>query len=459
MLNTKPLTTAPFRDNATTPSSDHRSLALVSSAPPSMDALTADFEAFHDRFAPLFARSEPRRKAAQYIRCLMSPVGRRNGWQIADAVGDKIPDAMQRLLYHAKWSAGRARDMLMDFVVEEIGHEGAVVVLGDTSFIKRGRMSVGVDRQRCGTTDKIENCQIGVFIVYVAERGRVLIDRRLYLPPSWCDDMGRRARAHVPSHIRFRSRSELAHWMLRRAWRRGVPMAWVTGDEVYGNDQHLRAAIVAEGACYVFAVARSTLVWAASAEVEAPASHCRLRSAHPFAGGKLPKGEPLPVTAAEVMARLPASEWRQLDEQHEWVVVRVAERGGLSEGERWLLARRSVSTPSEIKYFLSNASAATPLEVLAHVAMTRVAIDRCFDEAKRDLGLDQYEVRTWPSWYRHITLTMMAQAWLASVNARLAELKFSWGAARQNDSAVGGPPTRKKIPGRPLGPPGKESAT
>ncbi len=214
---------------------------------PAWDALAQDFEAFHARFASLFARSEPREEALKYIRALMGPAARRNGWQLAEALGDRTPDRAQRLLYSADWSADEARDRLINFVIERFGDPQSIGVLDETGFLKKGTESVGVQRQYSGTAGKIENCQIGVFLSYTGPRGHVLLDRRLYLPESWCDDPVRRRRAHVPDDVSFQTKPQLAMHMLRGAWQQGVPMAWVTGDEVRGWEANHQSAQKAEG--------------------------------------------------------------------------------------------------------------------------------------------------------------------------------------------------------------------
>jgi SRSO17 transposase len=397
---------------------------------PRLDALGEDFAAFHARFAPLFARPEPRRKAQEYVRTLMGPVERRNGWQMAEAMGDVTPDPTQRLLYHARWSAVGARDRLQDFIVEQFGDPEAVGVLDETGFLKRGDASVGVARQYTGTAGKVENCQVGVFLSYAGARGHALLDRALYMPQSWCNDLERRARAHVPSRVKFHTKPALALRMLRRAWRRGVPMGWVTGDEVYGHDEKFRAAIDAAGRKYVLAVQSTTKVWATPPEVALPRLTERRHGARPRTRYWRAPGAPPVKTVRDIVASWTDVQWHRLalvqgekgPIEHDWGCARVTERRRRRPaGKTWLLARRSVSDPSEVAYYLSNAPADTSLETLARIASTRYTIEQCFEEAKDDLGLDQYEVRSWSSWHRHVTLTMMALAWLASVRAKLAD--------------------------------------
>lgn len=399
-------------------------------AGPAWDTLAADFEAFHARFASLFTRSESREQAVKYVRSLMGSASRRNGWQLAEAIGNRTPDRVQRLLYCADWSADAARDRLMDFTIEQFGDPLGIGVLDETGFLKKGTKSVGVARQYSGTAGKIENCQIGVFLSYTSPRGHVLLDRRLYLPESWSSDPARRQGAHVPEDVAFQTKPQLAMQMLHGAWQRGVPMAWVTGDEIYGDDPVLRDGIAAEGHQYVLAVASITPVWPERPAVAAPPTEREHRRGPLRTRTRLAPDAPHASTVAKVVAQWSPTQWHRLAVhqgekgpiEYDWGCARVIDsRQRLPTDEVWLLARRSVSKPSEVAYYLSNAGADTPLATLAHVASTRYTIEQCFEEAKDDVGLDHYEVRTWPSWHRYITLGMMALAWLAFVRAKLPD--------------------------------------
>lgn len=397
-------------------------------AAPAWDVLAQDFEAFHARFASLFARSEPRDESLKYLRALMGAAARRNGWQLAEAIGDRTPDRVQRLLYSADWSADEARDRLITFAIERFGDPQGVGVLDETGFLKKGTESVGVARQYSGTAGKIENCQIAVFLGYASARGHVLLDRRLYLPESWCSDLARMQRAHVPKGVSFQTKPQLALQMLKSAWQCGVPMAWVTGDEVYGDDPRLRDGIAAEHHRYVLAVASHTPVWAERPAVMEPPTEREHRTGPLRTRTRLAPGAPHASTVKAVVAEWAPTRWHRLAVHlgekgpitYDWACERVIDsRQRLPTDEVWLLARRSVSNPSEVAYYLSNAEADTPLVKLAHVASSRYTIEQCFEEAKDDVGLDHYEVRTWPSWHRYITLGMMALAWLASARTML----------------------------------------
>jgi SRSO17 transposase len=396
---------------------------------PDLDVFAADFEEFQARFADLFARSEPREQAAKYLRGLMGGAERRNGWQLAEAMGDAVPDRMQRLLNHADWSAATARDRLMDFVAERFGAPDAVGIVDETGVLKKGAASVGVARQYTGTAGKVENCQVGVFLAYAGRAGHTLLDRALYLPEDWADDADRRARARVPRTVGFHTKPALALRMLRRAWRRGVPMAWVTGDEVYGDAPYFRAGVAAAGRRYVLAVAATTPVWPARPPTIAPIPASPRGRGRPRTRTRLAPGAASSTPVKEVVAAWPATRWQRLAVhqgekgpiEYDWACARVVEsRGRVPAAEVWLLARRSVADPTEVAYSLSNAATDTSLWTLADVASTRFVIEQCFEESKDDVGLDHYEVRTWPAWHRHMTLAMLAMAWLASIRLALA---------------------------------------
>jgi len=377
------------------------------------------FGRFCARFGDLFGRPEPRAEAERYLRGLLLPVERKNGWQLAEAVGNQHVDGIQRLLYQARWSADTAWERLLGFVVAEFADPAGVLVLDDTGFLKKGDKSVGVQRQYSGTAGKVENCQLGVFCSYWTPTAHLLVDRALYLPQVWCDDRPRCEAAQVPADVGFATKPQLALTMLRRVLASGLPVAWVTADEAYGDNPDLRHSLAQElDQRFVLAVACTTPVWPQRPALAEPA-RARLRA-------RLADDAPAWQGVAEVVASWPPAVWQRLaasdGEQgpilYDWAAQRVSERrDGLPGADLWLLARRSVSAPSEVAYYLSNGARETDLLTLAQVASRRFSIEQCFEEAKGEVGLDHYEVRHWHSWHRHITLSMMALAFLAWVRA------------------------------------------
>ena len=352
------------------------------------------------RIGPRFGRPEVRARAGRYLAGLLGPVERRNGWQLAEQAGERAPDGVQRLLRTARWDAEAVRDDLRAYVVERLGDPSAVLVVDETAFLKKGTKSVGVQRQYSGTAGRVENCQVGVFLAYAAPAGRAFLDRALYLPEAWAADAARRRAAGVPADVAFRTKPELARAMLERALEAGVPAGWVTGDEVYGGDRRLRVWLEQRGVGHVLAVKRSEPLWAAT-----------------------DRG-PAQVAAADLAAALPARAWRRLSagdgakgpRLYDWARVAVRPLGEPGKGY-WLLARRGLGGPTDLAYFVCFGPARTPLAELVRVAGTRWAVEEGFERAKGEVGLDQYEVRQWAGWHRHVTLCLLAHAYLEVTRA------------------------------------------
>jgi SRSO17 transposase len=387
----------------------------------------AEFEMFNRRFARIFRRREPREQAQKYLRGLLAPIGRKNGWQLAEAVGDSGPDGTQRLLFGAEWDADVARDELQAFVIERFGTEDGIVFVDESGFLKQGRHSAGVKRQYSGTAGKTVNCQVGVFLGYAGRGGQALVDRRLFLPEDWSLDRPRCEAAKIPAHVVHQTKPQLALEMLKHAWATGLPMKYVTADEAYGDAGYFRAGIAAAGKCYVVAVSATCPVWSVRPTVHLPAKGSLGRRPTRV---RLAEGQPDWEMARDIVAKGTSRRWRRLavgcsEKGHiayDWARLRVVERrDNLPGDDVWLLARRSVTNPSDVSYFLSNAPPNTPLKELARIAASRAGIEQLFEEAKSDAGLDEYEVRYWHSWYRHITLSMMAHAWLASIRQMSGE--------------------------------------
>lgn len=358
--------------------------------------------ALHQRIAKHFGRAEPRQQAYDYLRALLNPIERKNGWQIAEHVGAATPDGIQRLLATAHWDADQVRDDLQTYVVEQLGHPDAVLVVDETGFLKKGTKSVGVKRQYSGTAGRIENCQIGVFLAYASPRGRTFLDRALYLPKEWTCDLARRTEAGVPETVSFATKPEIARRMLERAFTAGVPAGWVTADSIYGGDFSLRKEVTERGQRYVVAVTSTQSLWVWDNGV--------------------PRQQPI----REVVARVAPVDWRELSagdgakgpRMYDWAWGVVRESAFQAGWLEWWVARRSVRDPSEIAYYLACAPADTTLATLVQVAGTRWAVEESLETAKGEVGLDQYEVRKWTGWYRHITLALLAHAFLTVTRAQ-----------------------------------------
>jgi SRSO17 transposase len=352
-----------------------------------------------ERIGGRFARSEPRDRAVGYIRGLLSDVERKNGWHLAEYLGDPTPDGVQHLLARADWDADAVRDDLIGYVADHLGHPDGVLVVDETGFLKKGTKSCGVGRQYSGTAGRIENCQIGVFLGYATRHGRALLDRALYLPKAWAQDPSRRKEAGVPKAVEFATKLVLARRMVERAVAAGVAARWVTADAVYGSDYHFRAAIEGHGLGYVVGVRADFAVWAGFRQVRAGA----------------------------LLADVPADAWHRLScgdgskgpRVYDWALLRTNSPEP-EEYARWLLIRRSVSDPAEVAYFACGGPPAATLNELVRVAGARWSIEDLFELAKGDCGLDEYEVRSWVGWHRHVTLSLFALAVVAVIRSRAA---------------------------------------
>ncbi|RYC28781.1 IS701 family transposase [Lichenibacterium minor] len=342
-----------------------------------------------DRIASRFGRSEPRRRAAAYLRGLLLPIERKNGWQLAEAAGDRTPDGVQEFLSRMRWDADAVRDDLQAYVVEQFGDADAVLVLDETGFLKKGKKSAGVARQYSGTAGRIENSQIGVFLGYASRHGRVLLDRALYLPKDWAKDRLRRAEARIPDELAFATKPMLGLAMLERARAAGVPFAWVTGDSVYGGVYALRQWAQQHRRGYVLTVASN--------------QHLGMRPVAAWIEG---------LGEAD-WQRLSAGAGAKGPRLYDWAFLPHA--GGAKGFRCGLLVRRSLADPSDVTFYLTHAPEATSLDELVKIAGSRWSIESLFEDSKGEVGLDQYEVRSWVGWHWHITFAMLALAYLAAV--------------------------------------------
>jgi SRSO17 transposase len=335
---------------------------------------------------------------------LLSGLDRKNCWAIAEQRGDAIPDGLQHLLSRAKWDADSVRDDLRGYVVDHFADPGAVLVVDETGDVKKGVHSVGVQRQYTGTAGRIENAQVAVFLTYAARRGHALIDRALYLPKSWTEEPARLAGAGVPAGVGFATKPALATAMITTAIQAGVPAAWIAGDEVYGADPKLRAAVRAAGLGYVVQVAANRRVPtdAGPTRVDALA---RMLPAHAWqkaSAGTGSKGE-----------RFYPWAWIAIEPEPDPAPAAADPEG---PGGHHVVIRRN-DTTGELAYHRCYAPHPVSLAQLVRVAGQHWRVEESFQAAKGLTGLDQHQVRRWTSWHRWTTLAMLAHAFLAVTTA------------------------------------------
>lgn len=345
------------------------------------------------RLDGLFYRTDSRAHARHYVRGLLAPLERKNGWAIAEYSGDPEPKALQRLLNLSPWDADEARDLVRVYAMEHFADPRGVLIADPTGFAKKGNKSAGVQRQYSGTLGRVDNCQIGVFLAYANTSGdRVLIDRELYLPEeSWCADPGRRVEAGVPEEVTFATRPRQVQDMIGRAVAAGAPFAWFVADEEFGQNPGLRSYLEGGGIAYAMAVPKHT----------------------DTVTGSVSTATGVPTLVEHVAARVKPHDWSRRScgigtkgfRVYDWTLI------DAGDGHQYVF-RRNIAD-GEIAYFHCYNPHGEPMTELVRVIGTRWPIEECFEAAKSEAGLDNYQVRLYRAWYRHITLAMLAMAFLA----------------------------------------------
>jgi SRSO17 transposase len=348
---------------------------------------------FDDHVGAVFPRRDLRHQARGYVRGLLGSVDRKNSWQLAEHLGQEKPFGIQRLLSRASWDADVLRDELIRYAEDHLGKKDAVLIVDETGFLKKGTKSVGVQRQYSGTAGRIENCQVGVFLALSTSKGHALIDRTLYLPESWCQDRTRCDEAGVPDEIEFATKPQLALKMIGHALDMGITPDFILADEVYGNDGKFRRFLESRGQAYVLAVRSDQRLWVDLEQKRVD----------------------------QIAADAPKNTWFRYSVADGSKGPRVydfsaARFGVLTEAghQHWLLIRRHVET-SELAYYLCCAPPEVCAKDLARAAGRRWGIEVSFECSKQQTGLDEYEVRNWNGWHRHITLSLLAAAFLTAV--------------------------------------------
>jgi len=352
----------------------------------------ARFTQLYDQIAHRFGRREVRQRARCYVLGLLSKVERKNGWQLAEEIGDDDPQGVQRLLNAACWDADEIRDDLRDYVVTHLGdEESGILIVDETGFLKKGTKSCGVAPQYTGTAGATVNAQVGVFLAYASQRGAAFIDRALYLPLEWIADRERRDEAGIPSTTRFATKITLAQQLLARAFASAVPARWVVADAFYGRSHTFRCWLEQREQPYVTMIPRSNAV-----------EYRRQREWAEQLGARLT--EAMWTTRSSG----PGSQGERI---HDWACLRLSEPAPAGMG-RWLLVRRDPKESDDHRYWLAYGPDGTTVSELVRVADARWQVEECFAQAKGEAGLDHYEVRTWTAWHRFVTLALLAHALL-----------------------------------------------
>jgi SRSO17 transposase len=375
----------------------------------------------HGRFAPLFGRREPQEHSLGYLRGLLLADGRKSVEPMAlhfggpseeeAQIAQSVALAWQRFLTVSAWEAQAVQQEIQAVFNEEFVPTarqwpiGTVGVIDGSGFVKRGTESVGVERQWCGRLGKKENCQVGVFLLGVTPAGTALLDHQLYLPETWAADADRRKKTRVPAEITFQTKPEIAATLLSRST---VPFDWLTADEEFGRDGALLDALEGRHQRYLVEVPANTTVWPDEPLRQTP--------------------DELVWQVSQLAQTIPAKDWRviQLREGAKgplafaFARLRVwSVRHRRAGPQVWLLIRRSLEAKPEVKYYVCNADADVPLETMALVSGSRWRVEEFLEDAKGQLGMADYEARSWTSWHHHMSLVALAHLYVVQTRRDL----------------------------------------
>ena len=387
---------------------------------------------FHDRFAPLFGKSQAQDHAYTYLKGLMCCPERKSIEPIALCVGNGQVSGLQKFIGVAPWAYDDVQAEAQALFAEQFAPAataspiGVVGVVDESAFAKKGTKSAGVARQHNGRLGKEDNCQVGVFLIGVAPGGVALLDHQLYLPQSWYEGetaAGRREEAHIPEDLAFRTKPEIAATLIRNVAVLGVvTLDWIVADEAYGRDGEFLDEMDRLGQRYVAEVPTNTTVWTVDPAGCVPAYSGRgqppkrpTRESVLSVDDDWPRICPRGPGSGCKSARVRSARWSSSSPR-----CGCGRSGTASPGRRsGCLIRRSLEDTPEVKYYVSNGEVETPLSVMALVACTRHQVEDFFEDAKGYLGLAQYETRSWVGWHHHMTLVGLAHLFVSVTRLRL----------------------------------------
>jgi SRSO17 transposase len=355
-----------------------------------------------NRISSVFGKELGFKNGQKYIKGLLGTMERKNGWQMAEYLGETTPYALQQFIYRGRFRANDLRDKLREYVNEKLGEADGVLVVDETGFLKQGKKSCGVKRQYSGTAGCIENCQIGVFLTYTSSKGHSAVDRRLYIPEEWANDAIRRKESGIPEGLKFQTKPQIALEMIQEATASGLSYQWVTGDCVYGDYRDIRMWLEKNNKCYVMSVSGKEYVWQG------------------FSNNSI----------SSILKKLPVKGWREAScgdgskgaRVYDWLTVEI-NPPPLEGWSRTMLVRRNKTKPDDLRAYICFAPTGTPVRKLIEIAGMRWTVETCFKESKSEVGLDQYEVRSYDGWYKHITLSLLALALLTVLSSQSLDKK------------------------------------
>ena len=385
-----------------------------------------EFAQYMKRFRPAFLRVEQAKRSQAYVHGLLGNAVRKNVEQMALSLGEKVR-SQQYFVGQSQWETEPVIAIHQGLIRESLGEEDGVALIDESSVVKQGAESVGVAAQYCGSVGKIANGQVGVYLGYASRKGYSLIEGQLFMPDPWFEKecAERRNACGVPKDLEFKTKPEIGLALLKNAVKRGnLPFSWVAADALYGDAPAFRDGVAELEKWYFTAIKENTPIWCGPPKV-----HVLQWKGHGRHPTRLrlsdPRRHPLPVK--QVAKKISKPDWHRAVIKEgskgpivcEFAFLRVSElRGNLPGPELWLIIRRNLDDPSEIKYFFSNAPATTPLNEFVRIRGMRWPIETIFEEAKGEVGFDQYEMRSWQGWHHHMLRVSLAHHFLVRLRIR-----------------------------------------
>lgn len=388
-----------------------------------------EFKKYMKLFKPAFARVEQIQKSLAYLHGLLGNATRKNTEQIALGQKEKVR-GLQYFVGQSQWETEPVIAIHQGLIGESLVEEDGVMLIDESSAVKQGTASVGVAAQYCGSVGKIANGQVGVYLGYASRKGYSLIEGRLFMPGQWLEEehTEQRQACGVPEELVFKTKPEIGLELLKSAIQRGkLPFFWVAADALYGDSPAFRDGVAATGKSYFTAIKDNTLIWCTPPKVRVPrwSGHGR-RPTRLRLSDK--RKQPFPVS--QLVQKIQKQDWTRAVIKEgskgpivcDFAFLRVTEaRGGLPAAELWLIIRRNLDDPSEIKYFFSNAPLNTPLEEFVRISGMRWPIETIFEESKGEVGMDHYEMRSWIGWHHHMLLVSLAHHFLVRLRIQFQD--------------------------------------
>jgi len=385
-------------------------------------------------FEPAFRRQEQWRWSRLYLQGLLGQTQRKTVERMALELGQNVRD-MQHFVGQSPWRKEPAVEIHQGLVAQTLGEVDGVMLIDESGVVKQGQDSVGVAAQYCGSVGKVANSQVGVHLGYVSRQGYTLVDSQLFMPDEWFDEAHteRRQACGVPADLSYHTKPEIGLDLLRAALKRNaqlehpLPFEWVAADELYGDSPTFRDGVAALGKWYFTEIKSTSQVWLHRPEVHVPAWKGRGRRPTRL---RLCQPNVKAVTVQSLVAQIPARAWTQATIKEgskgpivcDFAFLRVVEsRGGLPGPELWLVIRRKVDDPTELKFYFSNASADVPLSNLIRLSGMRWPVEIIFEEGKGEIGFDHYETRSWLGWHHHLLLVSLAHHFLVRLRVTLKD--------------------------------------